>query len=84
VFAGEAVAYPDETPLGAPFKGRLLVLPVSSRMDWRGLPRTKSLVSFENSKFMLVKVFITWGPEDVIRCFFHSLLILVISLSVCV
>jgi hypothetical protein len=56
VFASKVVAYRDETPLRAPFMGRLLVLPVSNRLDWKGLPGTKSFVYFENSKFMPVKV----------------------------
>jgi hypothetical protein len=42
----------------APLSGRPLALPTNIRLGWKGLPRTKTLVYYENSKITAVNSFI--------------------------
>ncbi len=48
---------------GATLEDRLLALPESIRLGWKGLPGTNALAYYENSYVTAVKSFITLAPD---------------------
>jgi len=46
----------------APLYGRLLALPIDTRLGWKGLPGTNTLAYYGNSQLTSVKSFITLAP----------------------
>jgi hypothetical protein len=47
---------------GAPHYGKLLALPMSIRLGWKGLLGTDTLAYYENSQITDMKSFITLAP----------------------
>ncbi len=56
---------------GVPLYGKLLALPMSIRLGWKGLLGTNTLAHYENSQITDMKSFITLAPGfNVSKLFF--------------
>ncbi len=54
---------PQDSPSNLASHGYAFTLPTNFRLNWVGLPETKTLAYYENSLITAVKSFVTFGPR---------------------
>ncbi len=70
IFEGKARSLPKG---GAPLR-YAPALPVSKRLGWKSLPRTKTLAYYEQLQIMVINLLITLGPGVIFTInFLHNL-----------